>query len=125
MMDAADFERVVNASDPEADENDFEPDICFFKKEIADKFEPNQMIFPAPNFIIEVTSPSTEKIDRGVKFRDYEAAGVGEYWIVDPAKNTVEQYLNSDDGYELQENDLVIRSKEIEGFELDLESFFK
>lgn len=97
--------------------NDFEPDICFFKKEIADKFKQDQMIFPPPNFIAEVISPSTEEIDRGVKFRDYEASGVGEYWIVDPEKNTIEQYLLGEDGYELQENDGVIISREIKGFE--------
>ena len=48
--------------------NDFEPDICFFRKEVADTFSDKTMFFPAPDFIAEILSKSTEKNDRGVKF---------------------------------------------------------
>jgi Uma2 family endonuclease len=37
-----------------------------------------------PDLIIEITSPSTSRKDRLVKFNKYEKAGVKEYWIVDP-----------------------------------------
>lgn len=37
-------------------------------------------------------SKSTKKADRGVKFEDYAAHGVKEYWLVDPRRQTVEQY---------------------------------
>ncbi len=73
--------------------NDYEPDICFFSKTKAARFKPEQMKFPAPDFIVEVLSPSTEANDRGVKFEDYAANGVREYWLVDPARQQVEQYL--------------------------------
>ena len=39
--------------------NDYEPDICFFAKARAQHFTPDQMKFPAPDFIIEILSPST------------------------------------------------------------------
>ena len=73
--------------------NDYEPDICFFAKTKAARFKPDQMKFPAPDFIVEVLSPSTEANDRGVKFEDYAANGVREYWLVDPERQHVEQYL--------------------------------
>ena len=73
--------------------NDYEPDICFFTKAKAARFKPDQMKFPAPDFIVEVLSPSTEAADRGVKFEDYAANGVREYWLVDPARQQVEQHL--------------------------------
>ena len=73
--------------------NDYEPDICFFAKARAARFKPDQMKFPAPDFIVEVLSPSTEATDRGVKFEDYAANGVREYWLVDPARQQVEQYF--------------------------------
>ncbi len=73
--------------------NDYEPDICFFSKTKAARFKPDQMKFPAPDFIVEVLSPSTEANDRGVKFEDYAANGVREYWLVDPARQQVGQYL--------------------------------
>ena len=30
--------------------NDYEPDICFFKKEKSDDFVENQTLFPAPDY---------------------------------------------------------------------------
>ena len=50
--------------------NDYEPDICFFKKEKASKFKEGQKLFPAPDMVVEVLNRSTEKFDRGVKFED-------------------------------------------------------
>lgn len=40
--------------------------------------------FGVPEFIIEVSSPSTTRQDRVYKFNMYEKAGVKEYWIVEP-----------------------------------------
>lgn len=51
---------------------------------------------------MEVLSDSTEERDRGVKFVDYALHGVGEYWIVDPETETVEQYFLEEDTYVLQ-----------------------
>ena len=45
-----------------------------------------------PDLVIEVLSPSTAKYDRGHKRDSYEAAGIPEYWIVDPINKTVEVY---------------------------------
>ncbi|MBC8161016.1 MAG: Uma2 family endonuclease [Roseiflexaceae bacterium] len=73
--------------------NDYEPDICFFRAERAAGFAPDQMRFPAPDFVVEVLSPSTEANDRGVKLEDYAAHGVAEYWLIDPVDETLEQYL--------------------------------
>jgi Uma2 family endonuclease len=73
--------------------NDYEPDVCFFRREIAGQFTPEQMHFPAPDLIVEVLSESTEARDRGVKFEDYADNGVREYWLVDPDRAHVEQYL--------------------------------
>ena len=38
----------------------------------------------APDFVVEILSPSTADHDRVNKFQVYVAAGVREYWIVDP-----------------------------------------
>lgn len=81
--------------------NDYEPDICFFREEVAATFADDQMQFPAPDFVVEVLSPSTEKNDRETKLIDYAAHGIEEYWIVDPDKRTVEQYILEGEFYEL------------------------
>ena len=60
------------------------PDICFWSKEKADGFLDDQMIFPAPDFVVEILSKSTTKNDRTIKHQDYAAHGIREYWIIDP-----------------------------------------
>ena len=72
--------------------NDYEPDICYWNSETAASFEDDQMEHPAPDLIVEILSKSTTGRDRGVKFEDYAAHGVGEYWIIDPVRKSVEQY---------------------------------
>ncbi len=43
----------------------------------------------APDWVIEVTSPSDPQRDYGIKLFKYRTAGVREYWIVNPQKHTV------------------------------------
>lgn len=73
--------------------NDYEPDVAFWRAARAAGFMPDQMKFPAPDFVAEVLSSSTEKNDRGVKFLDYAAHGVGEYWLVDPQREQIEKFV--------------------------------
>src|SRR5438105_12863757 len=42
--------------------NDYQPDICYWRKEVSSQFSPDQMRFPVPDLIVEVTSPTTEQI---------------------------------------------------------------
>ncbi len=46
----------------------------------------------APDWIIEVVSPSSRHMDYVVKLFKYRTTGVKEYWIVDPSKNRVAVY---------------------------------
>lgn len=51
------------------------------------------MLFPAPDFVVEILSKSTASIDKGIKKQDYAAHGVQEYWIIDPIRQRIEQYI--------------------------------
>lgn len=61
----------------------------------------------APDWVIEIASPSSKARDYMTKLFKYRTAGVREYWIVDPEKqmimvyafekDTVEQYTFSED----------------------------
>ena len=79
--------------------NDYEPDILFYGVEKASGLEPDQMKCPPPDFIVEVLSPSTARTDRTIKFVDYAANGVAEYWIVDPVVKSIEKYVLAGDSY--------------------------
>jgi Uma2 family endonuclease len=49
-----------------------------------------QRIVGPPDVVIEIASPSTASYDRREKRDTYAAAGVREYWIADPASQTIE-----------------------------------
>ena len=107
--------------------NDYEPDICYFSTAKAAAFQPEQMRFPAPDFIVEVLSASTEANDRGVKSDDYAAHGVAEYWLIDPDTQTVEQYRLHDDVYELaiKAQTGELHSIAVSGFEIPVRAIFE
>ncbi len=106
--------------------NDYEPDICFFGKEKAANIKPRQTIFPAPDFVVEVLSDSTEKRDRGIKFLDYAAHQVPEYWIIDAEEGFVEQYILKNGEYNLYQklHEGEIESAVIEGFRIPVKAIF-
>lgn len=67
-----------------------QPDVLILcKPEILIR---NGRVFGAPDFIIEILSPSTRKKDLTLKLMKYANAGVREYWIIDPEKLTVLVY---------------------------------
>ena len=94
--------------------NDYEPDVCFWKQTKADQFTAGQTKLPAPDLVFEVLSRGTAKRDRGVKFTDYAANGIAEYWIVNPGKQTVEQYEFDPDMEEYAHVGTFAKSEEIE-----------
>jgi Uma2 family endonuclease len=50
----------------------------------------------APDLVVEILSKATAVKDRTVKLKLYRAAGIKEYWIVDPNFGTVEVYKFGD-----------------------------
>lgn len=51
----------------------------------------------APDFIIEIVSPGSRKMDYSIKNALYSGAGVREYWIVDPEKERTTVYRYYED----------------------------
>ena len=55
----------------------------------------------APDWVIEIVSPSSRRMDYYIKLFKYRSAGVREYWIVDPAKQRVTVHnFEKEDGEE-------------------------
>jgi Uma2 family endonuclease len=44
----------------------------------------------APLLVVEILSPSTGKVDRGLKAQRYAELGVAHYWLVDPERRSLE-----------------------------------
>ena len=76
------------------DKNWVEPDISV----ICDKDKlTDRGCLGAPDWIIEVVSPGSRKMDYSVKNALYSEAGVREYWIVDPEKERTTVYCYYED----------------------------
>jgi Uma2 family endonuclease len=66
-----------------------QPDVLVVLNEHSVVITPTRAV-GAPDLVIEVSSPSTATYDRRAKMDAYAAAGVPEYWLVDPSSRTVE-----------------------------------
>ena len=110
--------------------NDYEPDICYFSAEKSALFTEEQVLFPAPDFVVEILSKKTAATDRGIKKQDYAAHGVREYWIVDPVKQRIEQYIlptGSDEYFpaKMHQWGEEIASVAIPGFQIPVQAIFE
>lgn len=117
------YEKVLTA----LTRNDYEPDVVFFGAEKAAQFRKGQWKYPAPDFVVEILSESTEARDRGIKFQDYEAHGVSEYWIIDPEEESVEQYFLHEGCFKLhlKAQRGLIESRAVKGFQIDIRAIFE
>ena len=52
----------------------------------------------AADLVVEVVSPGSERVDRVVKFAEYEKGGVPEYWVIDWNYREALFFVRSDEG---------------------------
>lgn len=100
-----------------------EPDLLFLRQENRERLT-NDRLYGAPDLAVEIISPSSVKIDREEKFREYAEAGVPEYWIIDsrPGRQRADFYTLANDGrYRLfaTEDDERVESQILPGFWLN------
>ncbi len=73
-----------------------EDDLNYVEPDISVICDPNKLTDKgcsgAPDWIIEIVSPSSRQMDYFTKLFKYHTAGVREYWIVDPEKKRILVY---------------------------------
>ena len=74
-----------------------EPDLLVILNENKHRIQPTFLDGPA-DLVVEVVSPESVGRDRGDKFTAYEAAGIPEYWLIDPIRQQAEFYLLAENG---------------------------
>ena len=67
------------------------PDILFVAEAHRVRLKKNFLEGPA-DLVVEIISPESRARDRGDKFFEYEAAGIPEYWLLDPIREQAEWY---------------------------------
>jgi len=100
-----------------------EPDLLFLSREHLDRLTPQRLMGPA-DLVVQLISDDSVHRDRIEKFRDYEAAGVPEYWLLDPrpGKERAEFFrLTGEGAYEpaYPDSDDRYHARALSGFWLD------
>src|SRR6185295_19652046 len=107
------------------------PDLVILLNEQHDTIITNDRLTGPPALLIEVVSPGSanSRRDRVDKLRLYSKHQVQEYWIVDPRKLTVEQYVSHGSSLKLkqtlQREEERLASVAIPGFSCLLSQIFR
>lgn len=100
------------------------PEINEGEKDVKNVFQPDMFvvcdetkirekyIFGAPDWVVEILSPSTSKKDQSLKKRIYKRTGVKEFWVVCPVYATVSVFKLIDG--KLQLEDVYDETSELE-----------
>jgi Uma2 family endonuclease len=98
------------------------PDLFYIAGESSSRNIHTYRDGPA-DLVVEVVSPESDARDHGEKFVEYEAAGVPEYWLIDPLRPQATFYVLGEDGRYRpgQIEDGVYRSCALAGFWLRVE----
>ena len=110
-----------------ADTDVVQPDLLFVSNE-REHIRTPANIQGAPDFIVEILSPSSVRRDWHHKRELYASHGVREYWIVDPVHQIVSVMLLQNSALEIDgtytEGDTVTSST-LEGFTISLNDIFQ
>ncbi len=102
------------------------PDLAFMGNEHLDRIEKG--LWGVPDLVMEILSESNIEEDRKCKFKQYQNAGVSEYWIVDPFQQTVEIFTLENRAYVLFGKwgvGEIAQSKLLAGFQVIVDSVFE
>ncbi len=76
-----------------------EPDLLYVASAHLDRLKDTYLDGPA-DMVVEIISEESIGRDRGEKFVEYEAAGILEYWLIDPIREQAEFYrIGTDNHY--------------------------
>lgn len=102
-----------------SEKNAPEPDLAFVRSERSGIIKPGYVDGP-PDLAVEVVSPDSVERDYGDKRRRYEAAGVGEYWIIDPDEKRATFLVGGPSGFvEATLDGTSFRSRVLPGLAID------
>jgi Uma2 family endonuclease len=100
------------------------PDLAGWRRERMPEMPDVPFFTLAPDWICEVLSPSTARLDRADKLPRYAGAGVAHAWLIDPLLQTLEVLRRAEaDRWLLlavHQGDAVVRAEPFEAIELEL-----
>lgn len=103
------------------------PDLAGWRRERMPEMPETAFFTLPPDWVCEVLSPGTAKLDRGPKRRLYAREHVAHLWLVDPETKTLEAFRIEGESYLLvatHEDDAVARVPPFEAIELELAAWW-
>ena len=103
------------------------PDIAGWRRERLPAVPDEPYLTLAPDWVCEVLSASTERIDRGPKLRIYAREGVAHAWLVNPSRRTLEVLAVEAgrlDALEVYHGKANVRARPFAAFELELRALW-
>jgi Uma2 family endonuclease len=73
------------------------PDLAGWRRARMPRLPDEAWFALAPDWVCEVLSPTTARLDRGEKLPIYATVNVAHIWLVDPVLRTLEAFENSSD----------------------------
>lgn len=98
-------------------------DVAGWRRERVPSLPDTLSIDIAPDWVCEVSSPSTARLDRVIKLPVYARHGVGHVWLIDPSAQTLEVLRLDGDHWVVAGNyagDDVVRAEPFDAVELPL-----
>ena len=99
------------------------PDLAGWRRDRLPRVPDAPFLTLVPDWVCEVVSPSTERIDRVKKLPLYAREGVRYAWLVNPKTRTLEVFRNEGTRWVLlasHADDAQVRAEPFEAVELDL-----
>jgi len=103
------------------------PDLAGWRRERMPEVPDVTGFELAPDWICEVLSPSTARVDRVQKMPIYLREGVNHVWLVDPRARTLEVYRRGEANWVLLQsygNDALVRAEPFAEVELELSALW-
>ncbi|MFH2010708.1 MAG: Uma2 family endonuclease [bacterium] len=103
------------------------PDLAGWRRERLPRMPETAYFELVPDWVCEVISPSTERLDRGEKLEIYRREQVAHVWLVSPLARTVEVLRLTGEGFLLAVVHAVpgpVRAEPFDAVELDLGLLF-
>jgi hypothetical protein len=99
------------------------PDLAGWRRERMVALPDSTAFEIAPDWVCEILSPSTERLDRAKKMPAYARHRIAHLWLINPAARTLEVYRLADDRWlllETHEDAARVRAEPFEAIELEL-----
>lgn len=100
------------------------PDLAGWRREIVPKLPTDKNYLEiSPQWVCEILSPGTARIDRIRKMPIYARERIEHVWLIDPVLNTLEVYQRNDSRWTLlnsYEGNCLIRAAPFDAIEIDL-----